>query len=194
MDPSNNRVRRHFTYPNVMSTLAVFLVLAGGTALAAALPNDSVKSKTVKDNSLKSKDLKNDKAVTGDDVVDESLTGDDVADNSLTGTNIAEPTLGQVPDAAQLQGKAPSSFVSSTIYKKESAVGAGTTLGDGTQYIDVACDPGDVLLSGGPANINAATDLLESFPSPGLNTSWRARVNKNALADTFSVVILCADQ
>ena len=184
MEPSNNRVRRHFTYPNVMSTLAVFLVLAGGTALAAALPNNSVKSKTVKDNSLKSIDLKDGKAVTGDDV----------ADDSLTGTNIAESSLGQVPDAAQLQGKAASSFVASAVYKKESAIGAGTTLGDGTQYIDEACDAGDVLLSGGPANILKTTTLLESFPTPGLTNSWRARVNKNGQTDNFSVVILCANQ
>lgn len=184
MESSSNRIRRHLTYANVMSTLAVFLLLAGGTALAAGLAKNSVKSKTVKDNALKSVDLKDGKAVTGDDVTDDSLTG----------TDIAESTLGQVPDASQLQGRSPSSFVASSVYLRESAVSAGTTLGDGTQYIDRACDPGDVMLSGGPANINAATDLLESFPTPGSTTSWRARVNKNGLADTFSVVVLCANQ
>src|SRR4029079_4511717 len=67
----------------------------------------------------------------------------------------------------------------STVYKKESAVTAGTTLGDGTQVISESCDPGDVMLAGGPANINANTDLLESFPSPGTTNGWTARVNKN---------------
>lgn len=57
------------SYSNVMSTLAVFLVLAGGSALAATLPKNSVRSKVVKDNSLRSKDLKNGKAVAGEDVV-----------------------------------------------------------------------------------------------------------------------------
>jgi hypothetical protein len=65
---ANHHPRRHFNYSNVMSTLAVFLVIAGGTALAAALPKSSVKSGTVKDNSLKSKDLKDGKAVTAADV------------------------------------------------------------------------------------------------------------------------------
>ena len=184
MGPSTNRIRRHFSYSNVMSSLAVFLVLAGGTALAAALPKNSVKSKTVKDNALRSVDLQDGKAVTGDDV----------ADDSLTGASHAESTLGQGPDAAQLEGRGATSFVASAVYKKESAVIAGTTLGDGTQYIDEACNSGDVLLTGGPANVNATTDLLESFPSPGLTNSWRARVNKNGVADNFSVVILCADQ
>ena len=57
-----------------------------------------------------------------------------------------------------------------------------------------ACNPGDVLLSGGPANIAATTDMVESFPSPGTTNSWTARVDKNAQTDNFSVVILCIDQ
>lgn len=61
--------RRRFNYSNTMSTLAVFLVVAGGTAVAASLPKDSVKSRTVKDNSLKSRDLRDGKAVAGRDVV-----------------------------------------------------------------------------------------------------------------------------
>jgi hypothetical protein len=31
------RIRRHLTYANVISTLALFLVVAGGTALAATM-------------------------------------------------------------------------------------------------------------------------------------------------------------
>jgi len=95
---------------------------------------------------------------------------------------------------ATLQGRAPASFLASSIYKKESPIAAGTTLGDGTQVISASCEPGDVLLSGGPANINATTTLLESFPSPGTTNGWTARVNKNGNTDNFSVVILCADQ
>jgi hypothetical protein len=112
-----------------MATLAVFLVIAGGTALAAALPANSVTSKTVKDNSLKSRDLKNGKAVTAADVADESLTIDDlgtrsvssseiedggvdtaevedngllsadITDNTLTGADVNESSLGRVPSA-----------------------------------------------------------------------------------------------
>jgi hypothetical protein len=77
-------IRRHFSYANVMSTLSVFLVIAGGTAIAASIPKNSVKSKTVKDDSLLSKDLKDGAAVTGADVVDDSLKGADVDESSLT--------------------------------------------------------------------------------------------------------------
>src|SRR5215208_1046305 len=96
--------RRGISYANVMSTVAVFLVVAGGTAAAAGLAANSVNSKTVKDNALKTIDLKDGKAVSTDDVIDATLTGTDVADNSLAGADIDEATLGQVPDSATLQG------------------------------------------------------------------------------------------
>jgi hypothetical protein len=173
------------SYANVMSTLAVFLVVAGGSAFAAStFTANSINSKTVKDNSLKSKDLKDGKAVSGLDVVDNSLTGDD----------IDESTLAQVPDSAKLGGKDATSFLSSSVYKAESAVGPGTQIGDGTFVMAEACNPGDVLLSGGPANVNATSTMLESFPSPGSTNSWSARINKNAQTDNFSVVVLCIDQ
>jgi hypothetical protein len=167
-------------YANLMSTLAVFLVVAGGTAFAAT----TINSKAVKDNSLKSIDLKDGKAVSGVDVIDGSLTGDD----------IDETTLGQVPDSANLQGRGAASFLSSSVYKAESATGPGTALGDGTFIIDEACNPGDILLSGGPANVNATSTMVESFAAPGSTSTWRARINKNGNADNFSVVVLCIDQ
>jgi hypothetical protein len=191
-------------YANLMSTLAVFLVVAGGTAFAAGLAPNSVNSKSVKDNALKSIDLKDGKAVSTDDVIDGSLTGTDLADSSvdsakvvddsLTGADINESTLGQVTDSAHLQGRSAASFMSATVYKNESALGPGTQLGDGTFVADATCDPGDVLLSGGPANIRDTSTLLESFPSPGSTNSWTARINNNGQADSFTVVVLCANQ
>jgi hypothetical protein len=41
-------VRKRITYANVMSTIAVFLVVAGGTALAAGLGKESVGSRQLK--------------------------------------------------------------------------------------------------------------------------------------------------
>jgi hypothetical protein len=187
-------------YANVMSTLAVFLLVAGGTAFAAS----TINSRAVKDNSLKSIDLKDGKAVATTDVIDGTLTGTDVADGSLTGTDVAdasltgddvdETTLGQVPDSAKLAGRTAGSFLGSSVYKAESPLGPGTALGDGTFIIDEACDPGDVLLSGGPANVNPTSTMVESFSTPGTTDAWRARINKNANADNFSVVVLCVDQ
>jgi hypothetical protein len=193
MTRTNDRKNRWRQAPAlVISLVALFAALSGA---ALALPGtQTVNSGDVKNESLKSIDLKDNKAVASSDVIDESLASTDVQDNSLTGADVDESTFGQVPNAATLSGKTASAFTSSSIYKNESAVAAGTTIGDGTQVAAEACNPGDILLSGGPANINATSTLLESFPSPGTTNSWSVRVNKNGNADNFSVVVLCADQ
>lgn len=61
-------MRPRLTYANVMSTLAVFLVIGGGAAYAAShLGKNSVGTKQIKKN-----------AVTGAKVKDQSLTGKDI--------------------------------------------------------------------------------------------------------------------
>jgi hypothetical protein len=184
---------------------------------------NAVRSRHIKDGQVRAKDVRNGavtpaklaaNAVTGDKVQDGSLSGADLADgavsstelapdavtkekvldDSLTGSDIDESSLGQVPDASRLAGRPASSFIGSSIYKAESAVGPGNQLGDGTFVLAQSCNPGDILLSGGPANIAATSTLLESFPSPGTTSSWSTRINKNGQTDNFSVVVLCADQ
>jgi hypothetical protein len=124
----------------------------------------------------------------------DAISGPEVADNGLTGADVGESTLGPVPTADRLGGELPAAFLHSSVYKRESAVGPGTRLGDNTNVIGQACDPGDVLLSGGPANVSATSDMVESFPSPASTNSWSARIFDNGTADNFSVVILCVDQ
>ncbi len=65
------------TYANVMSTLGVFLALAGGTfAVAAALKKNSVKAKQIAPNAVGSSEIKPD---------------------AVTGSEVNEATLGEVP-------------------------------------------------------------------------------------------------
>jgi hypothetical protein len=121
-----------------------------------------------------------------------AVGGAEVANDALTDADINEASLGQVPNAATLNGLGPSAFMRSAVYTSESAVGAGTDLGDGTFFIDHSCSAGDILLSGGPANVSGTSDLVESFPFG--TASWRARIHKNGLTDNFNVVVLCANQ
>lgn len=226
-------IRKNLTYANVMSTIAVFLVLGGGAALAATqLAKNSVGAKQLKKNAVTTAKVKNgaingakvaDGSLTGADVADgsigtndladlavsagklaadsvdsskvkdKSLKGADVADDSLTGTQIDEGTLKGV-DAATLGGLDSTEFLSSAIYKNESAVEAGVDKGEGTFAISESCDPGDVLLSGGPANIRSTSAMLESFSTPGDINSWTVRIQKNGQEDNWSVVVLCAEQ
>ncbi|MDQ4126740.1 MAG: hypothetical protein M3151_02085 [Actinomycetota bacterium] len=101
-------------------------------------------------------------------------------------------------NADKLDGLDYSWFMRGRIYKTETITTEGQQLGDGTFRNVYWCDEGDFLISGGPANINKETDLLESFPAPpvvnGTNYSWAVRVDKNGLEDRFNVVVLCVDQ
>jgi hypothetical protein len=81
--------------------------------------------------------------------------------------------------------------VKNEVYRNESALWTGRLLGDGTHRIDASCLPGDVMLSGGPANISATSTLLESFPAT--TGTWAARIDRNGAPDNFSVVELCAN-
>jgi hypothetical protein len=83
------RVRKRLTYANVISTLALFLVLGGATAFAAGhLGKNTVGTKQLKNN-----------AVTGAKIKKEAITGAKIKKGSLTGTQINSATLGTVPTA-----------------------------------------------------------------------------------------------
>jgi hypothetical protein len=84
-----------------MSSLAVFLLLGGGAALAAktVLPKKSVGSKQLKTNAVTAAKIKNE-AVGGAKLKKDAVTGDKVKDGSLTGADINLSTLGTVPNAA----------------------------------------------------------------------------------------------
>ncbi|HEX5525734.1 MAG TPA: hypothetical protein VFX44_00885 [Solirubrobacterales bacterium] len=84
-----NQIRKRLTYANVMSTIAVFLVLGGATALAAGLAKNSVGSKQLKKN-----------AVTAAKIKKNAVTTSKIKKDAVTGTQVKESTLGTVPSAA----------------------------------------------------------------------------------------------
>lgn len=92
-------VRRYMTFANVMSLLAVFMVLGGGAFAASELAK-------IKKNSVGTKQLK-----------DDAVNSKKVKPNSLKGSDIKESTLGQVPSAAgadQLDGLDANGIVRAT--------------------------------------------------------------------------------
>jgi hypothetical protein len=80
-------ISRHLTYANVMVTLLAFIVLGGGTALAAYVvsSNSQIGPGTVSGHKPPSGKHAN--------VIAGSINGQDVLENSLGGRVIAEPTL-----------------------------------------------------------------------------------------------------
>jgi hypothetical protein len=80
------RIRDHLTYANVMATIAVFLVLSGGTAVALDGIN-TVDSGDIINDQVKSVDVRNDDLPTGGlgavDLRPNSVRGSEVQDGSL---------------------------------------------------------------------------------------------------------------
>jgi hypothetical protein len=87
------RIRSHLTYANVVATLALFLVLGGGTALASYVvsSNSQVGPNTISGHHVPTGKHAN--------IIAGSVGGRDVADDSLRGDDISESTLGRVPSA-----------------------------------------------------------------------------------------------
>lgn len=82
-------VRKRLTYANVVSSLALFLVVAGGSAFAAAqLGKNSVGAKQLKKN-----------AVTAAKLKKNAVTAAKIKPGAVTGAKINESTLGTVPSA-----------------------------------------------------------------------------------------------
>jgi hypothetical protein len=82
-----------------MSSIAVFLILGGATAIAAShLGKKSVGSPQLKANAVTTAKIKKN-AVTGKKIKKGAVDGSKVLDNSLTGADINESTLGTVPSA-----------------------------------------------------------------------------------------------
>jgi hypothetical protein len=89
------QVRKRLTYANVMSSLAVFLVLGGATAFAA---------KKIGSNQLKAN------SVTTAKIKKKAVTTAKIKNNAVTGAKANEATFGTVPSAtiaASLTGQTP---------------------------------------------------------------------------------------
>jgi hypothetical protein len=124
-----------------------------------------------------------------------NLNADQVDNRSVN--QLAAAALGsngtKAADSDKLDGLNQSDFIHSDVIKRETAQSTGTALSDGTRYLDGSCPMSSSafqLLSGGPANIDKGTVLLESFPISA--NTWRVRIENNGTLDSFSVVMLCA--
>jgi len=94
-----NVIRKRLTYANVMSSLAVFLVLGGATAIAAIhLGKNTVGTKQLKAKAVTTAKIKKE-AVTTNKIKKNAVNGSRVKDGSLTGADINLSSLGTVPSA-----------------------------------------------------------------------------------------------
>ncbi len=143
------RIRPHLSYANVMVTLLAFVVLGGVSYAAFKLPNDSVKSKHIKDEQIQSKDVRND---------------------DLTGADVNESQLGEVPSAANadlLDGQDSQDIMSvraiANFEELEGSFAIGAKL-----CAEFAIDPADFDPDVVPVQLG---DYALAFPNPGLSNS-----------------------
>ncbi|HEX2097383.1 MAG TPA: hypothetical protein VHF50_08455 [Solirubrobacterales bacterium] len=120
------QIRRHLTYANVMSSLAVFLILGGATAFAAVkkiganeIKANSIKTGKIVKEAVTAGKIKNgaviegkigdgavttnklaDNAVTAPKIAKDAVTTEKILNDAVTGEKVKESTLGQVPSAA----------------------------------------------------------------------------------------------
>jgi hypothetical protein len=88
-------IRKRLTYANVMSSIAVFLILGGATAFAAK----KIGSNEIKGNSITTGKIKKE-AVTASKIKNNSVTTPKIADGAVTGAKLNLGTVGTVPNAA----------------------------------------------------------------------------------------------
>ncbi len=88
------QIRKRITYANVMSSIAVFLVLGGGAAYAAK----KIGSNEIKGNSITTGKIKKE-AVSASKIKKNSVTTAKIANGAVTGAKINLGSVGTVPNA-----------------------------------------------------------------------------------------------
>ena len=136
------QIRKRITYANVMSSIAVFLVLGGGAAYAAK----KIGSNEIKGNSITTGKIKKE-AVSSAKIKKNAITTAKIKNLAVTGAKVNLSTLGTVPSA----NVANTANVANGLngYKQFSAGGSPetvTTLVSAGQFDVVGlCDPAGTL-------------------------------------------------
>lgn len=129
------KIRGRLTYANVMSSLAVFLVLGGATAFAASkIGANQLKANAV----LTGKIAK--EAVTASKIKKEAVTTPKIAKNAVTGEKVNLATLGTVPSASNalsLGGRSASEYAV-RYFARVDGEGATPTLAAGSPGVTVS--------------------------------------------------------
>jgi hypothetical protein len=109
------RIRKRLTYANVMSSIAVFLVLGGASAYAAKkigsneIKGNSITTGKIKKEAVAAAKIKNSAvvtnklangAVTSAKLADNAVTTSKIANDAVTGPKVKESSLDEVPKAA----------------------------------------------------------------------------------------------
>ena len=151
------KLRKRLTYANVMSSIAVFLVLGGATAVAAK----KIGSNELKSNSVTTAKLKKN-AVTAAKIKKNAVTTAKLKNGAVTGAKVNLSTLGTVPNSA----------ATDVIKTSKGTIGVGqeaTALQYGPLSIVVKCFDSDEPVPDGDLDARA---YITSSTTGTVFTSW----------------------
>jgi hypothetical protein len=123
------QIRKRMTYANVMSSLAVFLVLGGATAFAATkiganqLKANSVKTGKIVKEAVTTSKIKNN-AINPAKIANGAVTTDKIANEAVTGAKVNEGSLSQVPSANSANFANSAGFAQPEVFAKIEADGS----------------------------------------------------------------------
>lgn len=185
------KIRKRLTYANVMSSIAVFLVIGGASAFAATqLGKNSVGTKQLKSNAVTTAKIKNN-AVTTNKIKKNAVNGAKVKDGSLTGADINLGALGTVPSAANANTVGGNS-VALVNFQANPGTAPTQILNLDGFTLTAACNAGDelVVLANGPTGSRLQSTGQDSF-SPG--TENKDGVFTDTLTPTSNINLLEED-
>jgi hypothetical protein len=113
------QIRKRLTYANVMSSIAVFLVLGGATAYAATkIGTNEIKGNAITTGKIKKEAVARGKikkaAIDATRLADGAVTTSKLANDAVTGEKVNEATLGPVPEASKVGGLNTAALVTKT--------------------------------------------------------------------------------
>lgn len=125
------QIRKRLTYANVMSSLAVFMVLGGGAAIAANLPKNSVGTPQLKRNAVKAGKIGRNavrtgklapKAVRAGKLAKNAVPTNRLRDNAVTSGKILDGSIltGEIANGAVTTGKIANDAVTGEKVKESS--------------------------------------------------------------------------
>ena len=164
------RLRRHITYANVVSTIALVLAVGGGAVYAAS----KIGPHGIRKNAIHSFHIKN-KQVKRQDIAGGSINSRKVSNESLTGKDIREATLGLVPSAADARTV---NGITERVVRASQRGGAGGSqvLAQGGLSVTLSCPGGTPTLElratapGDFGNLFTSGSGSDQFDSPASQT------------------------
>lgn len=170
------QIRNRLTYANVMSSLAVFLVLGGATAFAAT----KIGANQLKANSVKTGKIVKE-AVTTSKVKNGAVTTTKIADNAVTGAKADEASFGQVPTAksAETAGVASVAGSASNVYwavVSNPAGGGNASLVRSSQPAPTVTESTGVIVQFNRNIANCVWSVTRGLPGEGVEVAGFAEV------------------